>query len=258
MSRIDQAAPLPGVMPDLLPENAPAPDFDPKALAKSLLRATRAGSLATIDRNTGHPFASLVNVATDSDGAPVILISRLATHTANLEADGRASVLLSLIHILRRQHQRAAHGAEALHRHRDRNNDIAAVVDAHHASVLAVEGLRHFGIASAIVRAELMVERQIAPAEPHAHGDESALEKARPFLGRRRQIEAQHVAAAEQIAAVDQQHAVTEMCIRDSFFPILAVLRAAAWRRLRRLRVPFRVKLANRLRRVISAILFLQ
>jgi hypothetical protein len=95
MSRIDQAAPLPGVTPDLLPENAPAPDFDPKALAKSLLRATRAGSLATIDRNTGHPFASLVNVATDSDGAPVILISRLATHTANLEADGRASVLLA-------------------------------------------------------------------------------------------------------------------------------------------------------------------
>ena len=47
---------------------------------------TRAGSLATIDRNTGHPFASLVNVATDSDGAPLILISRLSTHTANLEA----------------------------------------------------------------------------------------------------------------------------------------------------------------------------
>jgi heme iron utilization protein len=88
-------APLPGLMPDRLPENAPAPDFDPKSLAKALLRATRAGSLATIDRNTGHPFASLVNVATDSDGSPVILISRLSTHTANLEADGRASVLLA-------------------------------------------------------------------------------------------------------------------------------------------------------------------
>ena len=36
----------------------------------------------------------------------------------------------------------------------------------------------------------------------------SALEEARLFLGRRRQIIAQHVAAAEQIAAVDQQHAV--------------------------------------------------
>ena len=96
MAETDRAAgPLPGIMPDRLPESAPAPDFDAKAVAKSLLRSTRAGALATIDRNTGHPFASLVNVATDSDGAPVILISRLSTHTANLEADARASVLLA-------------------------------------------------------------------------------------------------------------------------------------------------------------------
>src|ERR1700730_16437919 len=88
-------APLPGAMPNRLPENAPAPDFDPGAVAKSLLRATRAGTLATLDRNTGHPFASLVNVATDVDGSPLILTSRLSTHTANLEHDGRASVLLA-------------------------------------------------------------------------------------------------------------------------------------------------------------------
>jgi heme iron utilization protein len=87
--------PLPGSMPNRLPENAPPPDFDPKLIAKRLLRATRAGSLATIDRNTGHPFASLVNVATDADGAPLILVSRLSTHTANLEKDDRASVLLA-------------------------------------------------------------------------------------------------------------------------------------------------------------------
>ena len=88
--------PLPGAMPDRLPETATPPaDFDPKALAKSLLRATRAGSLATLDRNTGHPFASLVNVATDADGSPVILVSRLSTHTANIEIDGRASILLA-------------------------------------------------------------------------------------------------------------------------------------------------------------------
>ena len=87
---------LPGAMPDRLPENAAPPrDFDPKTLAKSLLRSIRAGTLATLDRNTGHPFASLVNVATDVDGSPVILVSRLSTHTANLEVDGRASVLLA-------------------------------------------------------------------------------------------------------------------------------------------------------------------
>jgi putative heme iron utilization protein len=96
MAERDDAARLPGFMPNRLPENAPQPDFDPKSIAKSLLRVIRAGALATIDRNTGHPFASLVNVATDPDGAPLILISRLSTHTANLETDGRASVLLAL------------------------------------------------------------------------------------------------------------------------------------------------------------------
>jgi heme iron utilization protein len=83
-------------MPDRLPETAPAPDFDAKSAAKMLLRSVRAGALATIDRNTGHPFGSLVNVATDSDGSPLILVSRLSTHTANLEANSRASVLLAV------------------------------------------------------------------------------------------------------------------------------------------------------------------
>jgi hypothetical protein len=94
-NRKPPAGPLPGLMPNRLPENAPAPDFDPISVAKSLLRATRAGALATLDRNTGHPFASLVNVATDFGGSPLILVSRLSTHTANLEQDGRASLLLA-------------------------------------------------------------------------------------------------------------------------------------------------------------------
>jgi putative heme iron utilization protein len=94
-NRSNPDRPLPGAMPDRLPETAPAPDFDAKSTAKKLLRAIRAAALATIDRNTGHPFGSLVNVATDSDGSPLILISRLSSHTANLEADRRASVLLA-------------------------------------------------------------------------------------------------------------------------------------------------------------------
>jgi heme oxygenase (biliverdin-IX-beta and delta-forming) len=92
---VSPATPLPGFMPNRLPENAPVADFNPKSIAKDLLRSTRAGSLATLDRNTGHPFASLVNVATDADGSPLILVSRLSTHTANLEKDGRASLLLA-------------------------------------------------------------------------------------------------------------------------------------------------------------------
>ena len=90
------STPLPGAMPGRTPENAPQPaDFEPRAVAKTLLRAIRAGTLCTLDRNTGYPFASLANVATDADGSPLILVSRLATHTANLEADGRASLLLA-------------------------------------------------------------------------------------------------------------------------------------------------------------------
>lgn len=96
MSENEVEPPLPGIMPGRTPENAPQPaDFALVDLAKALLRATRTATLATLDRNTGHPFASLVNVATDADGAPLILVSRLATHTANLEVDGRASLLIA-------------------------------------------------------------------------------------------------------------------------------------------------------------------
>jgi heme iron utilization protein len=91
----DNAGLLPGFMPNRLPENAPPVEFDAAGIAKGLLRRTRSGALATIDRNTGHPFGSLVNVGTDVDGSPLILISRLSTHTANLEADGRGSLLLA-------------------------------------------------------------------------------------------------------------------------------------------------------------------
>jgi heme oxygenase (biliverdin-IX-beta and delta-forming) len=96
MTKTESSAALPGVMPGRIPEGAQGPvDFDPLAVGKTLLRSIRAGTLATLDRNTGHPFGSLVNVATDADGSPFILVSRLATHTANLEVDARASILLA-------------------------------------------------------------------------------------------------------------------------------------------------------------------
>jgi heme iron utilization protein len=96
MAEAEKTAALPGMMPDRLPETArPPEDFNPIVVAKNLLRTTRAGALATLDRNTGHPFSSLVNIATDVDGSPLILVSRLSTHTANIEVDPRASVLLA-------------------------------------------------------------------------------------------------------------------------------------------------------------------
>ena len=68
--------------------------FDAALAAKGLLRTARAGALATLMPGTFDPYCSLVNVASDVDGAPLLLISRLAIHTQNLMADPRASLML--------------------------------------------------------------------------------------------------------------------------------------------------------------------
>ncbi len=85
--------------PDGIPSEEAAsrpadPDFRPEAEAKRLLRATRAGALATL-AGAGDPFASLVTVATSFDGSPLILVSQLSAHTRHLDRDGRASLLLA-------------------------------------------------------------------------------------------------------------------------------------------------------------------
>src|SRR5206468_1801009 len=72
----------------------PEIEFEALAEVKRLLRSVRAGALASL-ADSGHPFATLVNVATDYDGSPLLLLSRLAAHTANLERDRRCSLLLS-------------------------------------------------------------------------------------------------------------------------------------------------------------------
>lgn len=69
-------------------------DFDPVAEAKRLLRAIRSGSLAAVEAD-GTPFVSLVNVATDVDGAPILLVSGLSRHTRLMAADPRVSLLLA-------------------------------------------------------------------------------------------------------------------------------------------------------------------
>jgi putative heme iron utilization protein len=69
-------------------------DFDPRNLAKSLLRRRRQGALATLMAGSGDPYCSLVNVASHADGSPILLISRLAVHTRNILADPRVSLML--------------------------------------------------------------------------------------------------------------------------------------------------------------------
>lgn len=74
------------------------PDFSPvsetRALARTMVRAALKGSLGTLLQSTGHPYASLLLVATEPDGTPVFLISKLALHTKNLASDARASLLV--------------------------------------------------------------------------------------------------------------------------------------------------------------------
>jgi len=72
----------------------PTPDFNPSRSAKSLLRRSRQGALATVMVNSGDPYCSIVNVAANADGAPLLLISRLAVHTKNILADNRVSLML--------------------------------------------------------------------------------------------------------------------------------------------------------------------
>jgi putative heme iron utilization protein len=72
----------------------PTPDFDPPQAAKKLMRESRSGALATLTAGSGDPYCSLVNVASAADGAPLLLISRLALHTKNILADARVSLML--------------------------------------------------------------------------------------------------------------------------------------------------------------------
>src|SRR5713101_5371052 len=72
----------------------PTPDFNPAVAAKKLLREGRSGALATLMPGSGDPYCSLVNVATAADGAPLLLISRLAVHTRNVLADPRVSLMI--------------------------------------------------------------------------------------------------------------------------------------------------------------------
>lgn len=69
-------------------------EFDPAVAAKKLLREGRSAALATLMGGSGDPYCSLVNVATAADGAPLLLISRLAVHTKNIVADPRVSVMI--------------------------------------------------------------------------------------------------------------------------------------------------------------------
>lgn len=100
------------------------------ALAARLLGASGHGTLAVLEPGSGHPLASRTALACAADGAPVILVSRLAAHTPALEADSRCSLLvgepgsgdplahprIALIGRARRLERGSAEGADARER----------------------------------------------------------------------------------------------------------------------------------------------
>jgi putative heme iron utilization protein len=66
----------------------------PAQTVRRLLRSVPRAALGTLMREGGDPYVSLVLIATDHDGAPILLLSDLADHTSNLRAEKRACLLL--------------------------------------------------------------------------------------------------------------------------------------------------------------------
>ena len=65
------------------------------ATARLLLRTRRTAALATaLASDGGRPFCSLVTVACDCGGSPILLLSSLSDHTRNLDASPLASLLV--------------------------------------------------------------------------------------------------------------------------------------------------------------------
>jgi len=72
----------------------PSDAVSPALEARRYLRARHHGVLSTLScRLPGYPYGSAVPFVLDQEARPVILISHLAEHTRNLEADRRASLL---------------------------------------------------------------------------------------------------------------------------------------------------------------------
>ena len=82
----------PGPPTDLPP--VPEPTFSERA--RTLVYLGRMGSLSTLSRKQpGFPFGSVMPYGPDDRGRPIFLISTMAMHTQNLQADSRASLLVT-------------------------------------------------------------------------------------------------------------------------------------------------------------------
>ncbi len=63
---------------------------------RTIVDRARSATLCTVAREpAGYPYGSLVTLATDAQGRPLLLLSQLAEHTGNLQARAEASVLVT-------------------------------------------------------------------------------------------------------------------------------------------------------------------
>jgi heme iron utilization protein len=83
-----------GGAPDFSRPRVPEPSLAERA--RTLLHLARIGTLATISRkHPGWPFGSLMPYALDDRGRPIFLVSSMAMHTQNLNAEPRASLFVA-------------------------------------------------------------------------------------------------------------------------------------------------------------------
>ncbi|TCT27574.1 HugZ family protein [Martelella mediterranea] len=68
-------------------------DDTARTLARSLINEAGYAALAVNEAETGFPFVSRVLMAADEDGAPLILISALATHYKAIRKDNRVALM---------------------------------------------------------------------------------------------------------------------------------------------------------------------
>jgi putative heme iron utilization protein len=75
--------------------SSPSPADAAASAARALLASESVGVLSTISvHRPGYPYGSVTPYALAADGAPLLLLSRLAAHTKNLTIDPRAGLFI--------------------------------------------------------------------------------------------------------------------------------------------------------------------
>ena len=77
-------------------DQPPVPELTYAGRARKLMYLGGTGSLSTLSRKQpGFPFGSVMPYGLDDHGRPIFLISTMAMHTQNLQADPHASLLVT-------------------------------------------------------------------------------------------------------------------------------------------------------------------